>query len=180
MDNVDTSGETPSVRAFRRSGDEINRIAREEIAPAADLIEAAFVTAARSIEKELGRAARGGGASLKGLADALARDLGRLAIDSLVRKPIKDLLTGAFSAPFGGARANGGPVAPGRAFLVGERGPELFQPNSIGRIEPMRHGGGMVVNILLPGVRDAESFRRSETQIAASLARTVGRGQRNF
>lgn len=33
-----------------------------------------------------------------------------------------------------GARANGGPVSGGRAYLVGERGPEIFAPTSSGRI----------------------------------------------
>lgn len=32
-------------------------------------------------------------------------------------------------------RATGGPVAPGRGYVVGERGPELFVPASAGRID---------------------------------------------
>jgi phage-related minor tail protein len=32
-------------------------------------------------------------------------------------------------------RATGGPVAPGRAYVVGERGPEVFVPSASGRIE---------------------------------------------
>ena len=35
---------------------------------------------------------------------------------------------------FGGFRANGGPVNPNQAFIVGERGPELFVPPSAGNI----------------------------------------------
>lgn len=35
---------------------------------------------------------------------------------------------------FGGARAGGGPVTGGRAYLVGEKGPEIFAPSSSGRI----------------------------------------------
>lgn len=37
--------------------------------------------------------------------------------------------------PLAGARALGGPVAGGKPYLVGERGPELFVPGSTGRIE---------------------------------------------
>lgn len=37
---------------------------------------------------------------------------------------------------FGGVRANGGPVTGQRTYLVGERGPELFTPQSSGRIVP--------------------------------------------
>lgn len=35
-----------------------------------------------------------------------------------------------------GRRAGGGPVMRGRPYIVGERGPELFQPNESGRIVP--------------------------------------------
>lgn len=40
------------------------------------------------------------------------------------------------SVPFGGFRANGGPVQPGRAYVVGERGPELMVPQVPGTIVP--------------------------------------------
>ncbi len=40
------------------------------------------------------------------------------------------------SAMVAGARADGGPVAGGSAYLVGERGPELFVPNTAGRVLP--------------------------------------------
>lgn len=43
---------------------------------------------------------------------------------------------------FGGARARGGPVRLGRAYLVGERGPELFVPGASGTIVPNGSGGG--------------------------------------
>lgn len=35
-----------------------------------------------------------------------------------------------------GARANGGPVSAGKTYLVGERGPEFFQPGASGMISP--------------------------------------------
>lgn len=41
-----------------------------------------------------------------------------------------------------GARAAGGPVMRGSAYLVGERGPELFVPGSNGTIVPNGRGGG--------------------------------------
>jgi TP901 family phage tail tape measure protein len=40
----------------------------------------------------------------------------------------------ALAGAFGGGLADGGPVQPGKTFLVGERGPELFQPNQSGNI----------------------------------------------
>lgn len=43
---------------------------------------------------------------------------------------------------FGGPRAAGGPVSPGKAYLVGERGPEIFAPGQSGSIIPNRGSGG--------------------------------------
>jgi hypothetical protein len=47
---------------------------------------------------------------------------------------------------FGGARANGGPVSPGRAYLVGERGPEVIVPRGAGNVVPNEALGGLTVN----------------------------------
>lgn len=41
-----------------------------------------------------------------------------------------------FAGWFGGMRANGGPVQAGRAYLVGERGPEIVVPNNSGTVIP--------------------------------------------
>lgn len=45
-------------------------------------------------------------------------------------------MAGMQMLPFGGYRANGGPVQPGRAYIVGERGPELMVPQAPGTIVP--------------------------------------------
>ena len=158
---------------------EIARLAREEIAPAAALIEEAFGAASYSIERNLSRAARSGSLSLSSLARSLVNDLKRVSIDALVRKPLESFLTSALSGGFGGARAGGGFAARGGSYLVGERGPELFTPSASGRVAPLARGG-TTVNITLPGVTDAGSFRQSETQIAAAAARAIDRGRRNL
>jgi len=41
-----------------------------------------------------------------------------------------------FGSMFGGGKANGGPVSGGTPYVVGERGPELFMPNTAGTIIP--------------------------------------------
>lgn len=46
------------------------------------------------------------------------------------------LVSSVSSTNFGGTRADGGPVNAGRSYLVGERGPEMFSPQSSGRILP--------------------------------------------
>ncbi len=179
-DTVNLSVNADGVSAgFAEAGAEIERIAREQIAPAALLIDEAFSVAAGSIQSNLARAAERGELSLKKLSRALLRDLRRFAIDAFVRKPVENLVTNLLSAPFGGGRAGGGFAAAGQSYLVGERGPELFTPAASGTVRSL-NASGMTVNISLPGVSDAESFRRSQTQIAAALARAVGRGRRNL
>ena len=47
-------------------------------------------------------------------------------------------------------RANGGPVSAGKSYMVGERGPEMFVPNTGGRIVPnsdMGSSTNIVVNV---------------------------------
>lgn len=69
--------------------------------------------------------------------------LARMAAEAIA-KNIVSLFTGSagggigsfFSGLFGGARAMGGPVSANTAYLVGERGPELFMPSTSGAIVP--------------------------------------------
>ncbi len=53
---------------------------------------------------------------------------------------------GFLSALFGGFRAGGGPVQAGRAYVVGERRPELFVPSQSGHIVPSIPKGAMAPN----------------------------------
>lgn len=180
-DSIHINVETEALSAgLAEVGAEIERVAAEQIIPAAALIDAAFATAGRSIQSNLARAAESGTVSVKKLTDALLKDLRGFAVDALVRAPVQSLVGGLLGGSFGGARAAGGFAAAGQSFLVGERGPELFTPAASGRVNPLGGAAPMTVNISLPGVTDAESFRRSETQLAAALARAVGRGRRNL
>ncbi len=54
-------------------------------------------------------------------------------------------------------RQSGGPVDAGGAFLVGERGPELFLPNQSGQIVPNGGFGGTTINIHQPETTDLSS-----------------------
>ncbi|MBT2246169.1 tail tape measure protein [Sphingobium sp. BHU LFT2] len=80
------------------------------------------------------------------------------------------LLTSALGLP---GRATGGPVAPGRAYMVGERGPELFVPTASGQVVPGGGGGRDVrVNIAVQG-RGNESEARLLARSARQVARAV-------
>lgn len=54
---------------------------------------------------------------------------------------------------FGGARAAGGPVTAGKAYLVGEKGPEIIVPSNSGTVIPNNKlmGGGTYINVSITG-----------------------------
>jgi hypothetical protein len=63
---------------------------------------------------------------------------------------------------FGGGRAMGGPVSANTAYVVGERGPELFVPSNSGTIIPNGGGGGgTTINLTVNGAIDAEGTART-------------------
>ncbi len=87
--------------------------------------------------------------------------------------------------------ARGGVIASPMTFplgsrhgIAGEAGPEAILPLARGRDGRLgvRSGGGAgAVNVTFNvTTQDASSFKRSEGQIAAMLARVAGRGQRNL
>lgn len=85
---------------------------------------------------------------LRGFIDTLRRMAAEMAAAAIFGKFGGEEGIGAFfSGLFGGARAMGGPVSGGSAYLVGERGPELFVPGSSGSIVPNHAMGGVTVNI---------------------------------
>jgi len=75
------------------------------------------------------------------------------------------------------------PLAGGRTGLAGESGPEAIMPlarGSDGKLGVRAQGGAGVSVTINVSTPDADSFRRSETQVAAMLARAVAMGQRNL
>ena len=136
-------------------------------------IEEAFGRAGDSLTRSLARAAADGEVSLAELARAVLN-----AVNSAAGS--QGGLSGAIQAAmssFGGARADGGPVLGGGAYLVGERGPEVFRPATGGEIGPAS-GGGVTVNVAVDG--GAPALLRSEAQIAQMLARAVSLGARRM
>lgn len=101
--------------------------------------------------------------AFKAMANAIISDLARIAIRQSITGPIAAALGGGggiFGALFGGARAGGGPVEAGKAYLVNENTPnsEYFVPGVSGTIVPSapsivpnsangRSGGGQPINV---------------------------------
>lgn len=94
---------------------------------------------------------------------------------------IGGLLGGALGAIFGlPGRATGGPVSPGRGYLVGERGPELFVPTSAGRVEPNRGDPAsrrdvrVSIQLATPkGTSAPAALQRSSRQVASAISRSL-------
>ncbi len=89
------------------------------------------------------------------------------------------------------AFADGGVVAAPTYFpmgaglgLMGERGAEAIMPLARGPdgrlgVQAAEGGGGRPLSVIVQvSTPDAESFRRSEAQVAAAIARAVARGRR--
>ncbi|WP_420431593.1 phage tail tape measure C-terminal domain-containing protein [Hyphobacterium sp.] len=157
-----------------RAGEALTRLADGPAQQAAEAMSTAFERAGHSIESALTRAARSGEISFAAMADAIMRDLSRIATERFITGPLDHLMNQlAAQLPFFGARADGGPVQPGGGYLVGERGPEVFRPSVAGQVTA---AAPIQVTVNLLGASSGETLRRSEAQIATALARAVRKG----
>lgn len=138
---------------------------------ASDEVGASFERAGRRIASALGRAARDGETSFKRMAKVVLEELARVALDRVFTQAPS-------GRPFFGARAAGGAVNAGGAYLVGEHGPEWFVPHQAGAIGAP--GGAVAVHFHLGGSADAAAIARHQGQIAAAVARAVAYGRRNL
>ena len=142
---------------------------------AADAIDLAFQRAGESLARSLARAAADGEVTLAELARAILATANAAA--GRTGGGLSDAIARAVGTLFGGSRADGGPVLGGGAYLVGERGPEVFRPVVAGTIEPAV-APGVTVNLKVDG--GAPGLLRSEAQIAQMLARAVALGARRL
>jgi len=139
---------------------------------AAGDIGASFERAGARIARAMGSAATGGEAAFKRMAKVILEELAKIALERI-------FTSGGGKTPFYGAKAAGGAVNVGGAYLVGERGPEVFVPRQAGGIaQPM--GGAVSVHFHLGAGADANAIARHQGQIAAAVARAVAYGRRNL
>lgn len=124
-------------------------------------------------------------------------DLRRIAVgvlDQIAARALDSLFSGRGGGGGGGllglgnlfgavlglpGRATGGPVSPGRGYVVGESGPELFVPTSAGRVEaalPASRGRDVRVAITIaapPGTSAPQALQRSGRQVASAVRRAL-------
>ncbi len=136
-----------------------------------------------AVANTIARAAVSGKLSMDQLVSAILADFERIAISQFIVKPIEGVISSIAGSllPIGGALASGGPVSAGETYLVGEQGPELFTPAGAGTItsnaDLKSARPQIVMNVQ---TQDAQSFLKSQTQIAAMMSRALARGQRNL
>lgn len=125
----------------------------------------AFTNGFNGAENALTSFVTTGKADFKSFANSIIADLARIAIRQSITGPLANGLLGMFGGgnsingdadylkmiglsggssglSISGARAAGGPVSGGSAYLVGEKGPELFVPTASGSIIPNGGSGG--------------------------------------
>ena len=185
MDEMETM--TLGVRAdltqFRKDVAEMRNELEGPLAMGAEragrAIEGALLRAARTGKlgfEELGRVAL---SILGQIAAAAVRD-GLAELWSIIKGGPKDggllqggagLLQTVLGLP---GRATGGPVSPGRAYLVGERGPEVFLPTSSGQVLPNAGAqGGRDVRVSITVNGNGQDAPRALARSARQVARAV-------
>ncbi len=168
---ADTTGFSRDVEAMRG---ELEGVLGAGAERAALRLEAGLLRAVRS--------GKLGFEELKGVALSALDAIASAALKAGVQSVLSGGgLSGALAGLVGGlpGRATGGPVSPGRAYVVGERGAEVFVPTSSGRVEAGGGGGGVrevrvaiTVNAAggsAPGVL-AQSSRQVARAVKAALA----------
>lgn len=136
--DTSTALEAGFTRAFLKLQQEA-----QDLAAVAENVVNAFADRATDAIVEF---ARTGEFNFKKFATAVLEDITRILVRLLVVQAISAALGGGSAglvttgvnaaAGGGGGRAKGGTVQPDRSYMVGENGPELFQPNQTGTIVP--------------------------------------------
>jgi len=150
--------ENALVRALRTGKLGFDDLKRVALSAMAEIAGAAIRTGLDSLFRGGGGA---GGSGFGGIIASLA-----------------SLIPTLFGAP---GKAIGGPVSPGRPYLVGERGPEVFVPTASGRIETMRGGGGREVRLSItinaPAGGEAQALKASGRQVARAVRQALLRAE---
>ncbi len=179
------------TRGFARDVDEMRSLLDGPLVAGLD-------RAGNALERTLSRAIRTGSLSFEDLrrtalrtmndiaASAVDLGLGQIFGGSGSSGGLLGLGTSILSAALGlPGRATGGPVTGGSAYLVGERGPEIFVPTSSGRIEAPGSAPSATPNVQVTinlsdhGRGSApQQLQRSGRQVARAVQAAMARAGR--
>ena len=120
------------------------------------------------------------GKKLSDVLNSLAQDMVKLVARKMVTEPMANAVSGILGdifPSFGGAYANGGRPPVGVPSLVGERGPELFVPNTAGTIIPNNQLSTGSTNNVSVVVNVSQSG--SDVQSNESIGKNLGNAIKN-
>jgi len=160
-------------------------------------IEDAARTASEGMARALSGFVSGGKLGFEDLKSTALSVLGSIAdnairsgLGSLFGSSAQDFLAsagtnvvGGFLSHLIGGRAAGGPVAAGTPYVVGEYGRELFVPRQAGAVVPTGMPAAhrsVSITVNVQGGTGAAEMRRSAGQVAAAVARSLARAERNL
>jgi phage-related minor tail protein len=134
---AERSWETGTAKALNNYIDNVTSTAAQS--------ERLFTNAFKGMEDALVGFVQTGKLDFKSLANSIIADLIRIQVQNSIMKPLAQATSGlSLSGMFSSAgnflsglfKADGGPVAGGQPYIVGEQGPEWFVPNGAGAIVP--------------------------------------------
>ena len=171
---------------------------------AAQIGEQAFVSVTQNMEQALDTFVQTGKLSFSDLARSIIADLIKIQLRAQATAIFKssglgDLLGGFFggggsspafgSTAFWGGKANGGDVSDNNSYMVGERGPELFVPQTSGTIIPNHklgssmgnqpqivYNGPYIANMQAIDTQSATQFLATNKQAVWSANQSAQRG----
>lgn len=160
----------------------------EQTRNAGDQAKTIFSTLTKGFEDSIVKFVQTGKLSFKDLFNDLIAQATRIAANRLLMSIFGSFFGGSgagfLGSLFGGFRADGGPVAAGKAYVVGEQGPEMFVPRVPGTIVPNQAamaGGASVTNVNynIQAV-DASSFRALVARDPEFIFNVTEQGRRSL
>jgi hypothetical protein len=122
------------------------------------------------------------------VAEAAAADLSKYLLGGLVEggkgQGVLGSLFSSFFGGFGGAKAGGGDVFGGRAYLVGEQGPEMFVPRTAGTVLTAKATAdmgssktyNMPITVNVPGGTSRPTAEQIANTVGREVRRSLSRG----
>ena len=182
LDTLDTKADKLGT-TYKKSMD---KVATSSVS-AANTMQQAFQSAFQSLASSIGGPA---GAFLGPILGAIGGQIGSSFNSGGGVGSIFDGISSSIGNLFGGFFADGGRPSMGKVSVVGERGPELFVPDSSGTIIPNGAGGGGGVNVSLQPIfvgvdaQIQQKINQATPQIVAqaktAVSDAINRGDKRF
>lgn len=88
---------------------------------------------------------------------------------------VSTAISAVLSAIFGGGRASGGPISPGKFYVTGEKGPELIVPRTQGHVIP-----NSILTAMAGAPRNTTLTQRSELNVKYTVDLTGANGDQTI